>query len=215
MDIKRIYKIFFKKKRKGRINASILDIFDKDYKASYTHFLANILSMVDSKRDSDIFTYLTKSYHLKSALKKSLDSKKMFNISYKSNRLNNIFGATFLVILLFSFLYKLIPIEQEVIHLGVFSIYNNGFTDLNTFVWFFMRKLTMVLAMSVWLVFCESWWRYSIFSAIILYGYQFWEAFQDEKFLDAYGNIRALPYILGIILIIVSLSKVVKYQIRL
>jgi hypothetical protein len=49
-------------------------------------------------------------------------------------------------------------------------------------------------------------------SPFIIYSFQFWEAFQDVQSLDSYGNIKVFPIIFLMILILISLSKLVKYR---
>ncbi len=69
--------------------------------------------------------------------------------------------------------------------------------------------------MILWFLTCQHWWKYAILSPIILYSYQFWEATQDVRYLDAAGNIKAFPAIFCIILILLMISKTIKYRVEI
>jgi hypothetical protein len=69
--------------------------------------------------------------------------------------------------------------------------------------------------MTLWFLSSQQWWKYAILSPIILYSYQFWEATQDINTLDAAGNIKAFPAIFCVVLILIVISKAIKYRVQI
>jgi hypothetical protein len=66
--------------------------------------------------------------------------------------------------------------------------------------------------LAVWFITSLNWWRYSILSPLIIYSYQFWEAFQDVQIIEAYGNLRIMPLVILNVAIVLLISKLVKYR---
>ena len=69
--------------------------------------------------------------------------------------------------------------------------------------------------MTLWFLSSQQWWKYAILSPIILYSYQFWEAMQDINTLDAAGNIKAFPAIFCVVLLLIIISKGIKYRVQI
>jgi len=69
--------------------------------------------------------------------------------------------------------------------------------------------------MVLWFVICRHWWKFAILSPIILYSYQFWEATQDVSFLDEASNIKAFPAIFCVVLLLLMISKAIKYRVEI
>ncbi|MBT8264009.1 MAG: hypothetical protein KJN75_01600, partial [Muriicola sp.] len=99
----------------------------------------------------------------------------------------------------------------EIEFLGT-KITNNGFNDVNIFIWFVSRKLIVVIFLSLWFITCHHWWKYAIISPLLLFTYQFWEAFQNVESLDAIGNAKVFPLVLLSVLLVIITSRLVKYQ---
>ncbi|GGD38419.1 hypothetical protein GCM10011361_01960 [Muriicola marianensis] len=47
---------------------------------------------------------------------------------------------------------------------------------------------------------------------MIIYSYQFWEAFQDVTELDSVGNLRVFPLVILNVALVITLSRFVKYR---
>jgi hypothetical protein len=120
-----------------------------------------------------------------------------------------------LLIILMTFMWYLpyqLPKETMKLNIMNFTIDSNGFADIPTFLWFVTRKLVVVIFLSIWFITSEHWWKYAIFSPMIIFSYQFWEAFQDVKVLEAMGNLKVFPLVLLNILLVAGISKWVKYR---
>jgi hypothetical protein len=112
------------------------------------------------------------------------------------------------------FIHYLIP-SKEIWDLGAMQVHSNGFTNVQIFLWFLIRKLIAIIPLTLWFLTCHQWWKYAILSPIILYSYQFWEATQDVSFLDEAGNISAFPAIFCVVLLLLVISKAIKYRVQI
>ncbi|MGB5821343.1 MAG: hypothetical protein WBG90_17795 [Saonia sp.] len=113
------------------------------------------------------------------------------------------------------YLHYLIPDGVEQVDLGFMVLGSHGFRDIDLFIGFLSYKLTVLIPMIIWYVTCQHWWKYAILSPLILYSYQFWEVFQDTNTLEAFGNLRAFPAIFCVIVLLLLLSRVIKYKTRM
>lgn len=119
------------------------------------------------------------------------------------------------LLLLFAILYfihLIIPVGITKIKIFWFIVGNNGFIDVSTYLWFILTKLCALYLLIIWFLFSNNWWRYAIFSPIILYTYQLSEAVKNVEQLDAYGNLRAFPAVFMVVLIVLLISKFLKYR---
>ncbi len=138
-------------------------------------------------------------------------------VSQRSKRgipINLLVSSTLLLTTLFWFIHYLIP-EKQVWDLGIIQVHNNGFLNVRIFVWFLLQKLIILIPLVLWFITCQHWWKYAILSPIILYSFQFWEATQDVSSLDAAGNIKAFPAIFCVVLLLLMISKAIKYRVEI
>jgi len=112
-------------------------------------------------------------------------------------------------------LHRLIPENQKFLNLQILTIHNYGFPTIDILIWLLCVKLTFLISLSIWYITCEYWWKYAILSPIILISYQIWEMFQDVRYIDAWGNLRAFPFVLCIIATLIILSNCVKYEFKM
>ncbi|MGB5170694.1 MAG: hypothetical protein WBN69_04615, partial [Eudoraea sp.] len=94
-------------------------------------------------------------------------------------------------------------------------IENNGFNNVRIYVWFLVRKLVVIIPMLAWYFSCANWWRFAILSPITIYSYQFWEVTQDIQHLDAAGNIKAFPIVVILVILLIMVSKIIRYRVDL
>ncbi|MGB5693002.1 MAG: hypothetical protein WBM43_10380 [Flavobacteriaceae bacterium] len=105
-----------------------------------------------------------------------------------------------------------VPKEKSTLSLIWLSLDDNGFNGMQNYFWFNAMKVSTLIPLTIWFISSSNWWRYALFSPIILYSYQIWEANQDVQQLDAVGNLKAFPAILAIVLVLIVLSNVFKYR---
>jgi hypothetical protein len=130
------------------------------------------------------------------------------NIVEKNQSLTVI--SLFLLLPVIFNLHHFIPEGITEFHIGSFRISNHGFKSVDIFLW--LLKVTYLLGLSIWFVTSSNWWKYAILSPIILTAYQLWEMCQDVRYIDAWGNLRALPFILLVVGILIFISGYVKYE---
>jgi len=110
-------------------------------------------------------------------------------------------------------LYSFVPEKEKILQIGVLTIYDHGFTDVHTFMWYMNLKICIILPLIVWFITCPYWWRYAILSPIVLFAHQLWEGFQDETIsVDESQYFYSLPFILFLLLGLFFIFRTVKYQ---
>jgi len=209
---------YFKHYRKRFLEVSIKSIIDQNINISSNIYRDNLKSLIENRNEITTTNYFRKIYSAKLILGNWLKNTTgtITNDVNKNSYYLNIFVSTSLVIAtLLWFIHYLIPGNIQKWDLGIIQVYNNGFTDVQIFLWFLIRKLIIIIPMILWFLTCQHWWKYAILSPIILYSYQFWEATQDVRYLDAAGNIKAFPAIFCIILILLMISKTIKYRVEI
>lgn len=179
--------------------SSIVTIIDKvkEYKKiipenEYLYNLANVNIYVEKQIESYTYDYKSK-----------LSSSTLFVI----------FVSFLLMPLLFN-LHEWIPEKLKSFSYGPMVLSDFGFKSIDILVWLLFLKVTYLLSLSIWFITSLNWWKYAILSPIVLVSYQIWEMFQDVRYIDAWGNLRAFPFILFIILTLIILSNYVKYELK-
>lgn len=114
---------------------------------------------------------------------------------------------------IFNFVFLFIPRGQQEIDLLILNIGNSGFLDVRTNIWYFSLKFVFLAAMSIWFLSCSRWWRYAIFSPIVMSTYQLWEAFYPGATeVDELSYMKALPLILGVTVLLLLISRAINYR---
>ena len=174
-------------------------------------------------------TYLDENQNLMQNIPTSLKVKRLYSIKsvlnekvFPFNTWNNIVlfkkSDIFIVVILLLIpalyhLYSFFPEKEKILRIGLFTIYDHGFTDVHTFMWYMNLKMCIILPLIVWFITCPYWWRYSILSPIVLFAHQLWEGFQDETIsVDESQYIYSLPFIIFLLLGLLFIFKTVKYQ---
>jgi hypothetical protein len=122
--------------------------------------------------------------------------------------------SLFALMPLFFNIHRMVPENIKMLDLEFLSIHNYGFPAIDILLWLLFIKSTFLIAISIWFITCQYWWKYAILSPIILVSYQIWEMFQEVQYIDAWGNLRAFPFVLFIILVLFMLSNYVKYELK-
>lgn len=124
-----------------------------------------------------------------------------------------VFGLLLTISLWYS--HYLVPDDLMYLEYGFIEIGSNGFDNVRTYIWYLSRKIVVILPMLIWYFHCTNWWRFAILSPVVIYSYQFWEATQDVQYLDAAGNIRTIPVIVLLVILLLFVSKIIKYRVDL
>ena len=209
---------FFKSYRKRVLEISIKSIFNQNMRNSNNFYRENLEYLNVNKEKITWTKYLQKIFNTKLVLENRL---KMFGSS-KNNSARpqgNHLNLFIISILIFStflwFVHYFVPENEQSLDLGIIQVYKNGFMNVRAYIWVLMQKLIVLIPITLWFLSCQHWWKYAILSPIILYSYQFWESMQDVPNIDAAGNIRAFPAIFFVVLILLALSKTIKYRVEI
>jgi len=135
-------------------------------------------------------------------------------ITYRSQ---DILYAVILILIPYVFyLFEYIPeglTEYNV--LGV-KILAHGFNDVNIFVWYVLSKICVLIPLIIWFITAQNWWRYAILSPIIIYSYQLWEGIKDTGTkADEIEYVLAFPYLFVVLIALIVLTHLIKYQSRM
>ncbi|WP_297692444.1 hypothetical protein [uncultured Eudoraea sp.] len=209
---------YFKYYRKRKIEFSIKSILRSNSKYSNKIYRENLKYLNGNKSKMNWTKYLQKIFNVKLAIENRLSiyggSK---NNSFRPQRdhLNLVVISILIFSIILWFVHYFVPENTQKLDLGIIQVYNNGFLNVRIFIWFLVQKLIILIPMIIWFLSCQHWWKYAILSPIILYSYQFWEATQDVESLDAAGNINAFPAIFCVVLVLLALSKAIKYRVEI
>lgn len=208
---------YFKHYQRRLLEISIKSLLKSNIKNSNNVYSEKLHSLIEKKDSLTRTRYLKKIYNAKLILENRLNiskGKSIAEFNNKKGRLNLLVICVLVFTTLLWFSHYLIPAEQ-LWNLGIMEFHSNGFTDVQIFLWFLIRKLIAIIPMTLWFLTCQQWWKYAILSPIILYTYQFWEATQDINALDAAGNIKAFPAIFCVVLFLFVISKAIKYRVQI
>lgn len=130
--------------------------------------------------------------------------KNMTDSNKKAKR--RIFIDSFMIfcILISPFVFKMheyVPEDPEatIEFLGI-TITNNGFPDLNVFVWFMLGKIVPLYLLLIWFFTCKHWWYHIILIPILMYSFQIFESVIDtDNYIDTENILWLLPFCMLVI----------------
>jgi hypothetical protein len=196
-------------------NRIITELIVNRFNSSLKKAINRALRLKEERLIESPYHYLRKAVYLKSALKQNYELLLAYkNVKQKKSTLYKKISICMLISLIYIFWFLPFLIPEEIKSIDIIGIQINsfGFKDVSLFLWFISRKLIIILVLFVWFITSQHWWRYAILSPLILYSYQFWEAFQDVSELDSTGNLRVFPLVLLNLVVVVSLSRLVRYR---
>ena len=208
---------YFRFYRKRLLELSIKSIFNRGVRTNNHFYLENLKSW-KNKDKLNWTKYLQKVFNTKLAIEnriKMSGSAISKSVKPQGDQLN-IFVISILVLsIILWFVYHLVPENEQTLDLGIMQLHNYGFRDVRVFTWVLTQKLIILIPMIFWFLSCQHWWKYAILSPIILFSYQSWEIVQDVPNIDAAGNIKAFPAIFCVVLILLIVSKAIKYRVEI
>ena len=195
--------------------ANLLSVIRQNYKLDIRMILSKLSTLRAERYDLSLSQYFKKLFYLHLVVDKNLRSNYNSLNLIQSKDKRRIEKAILLLIIFMTFLWflpYLFPKGLMKVSFASSIIDSNGFNDLRTFVWFGTRKFIVVLFLSIWFITSEYWWKYSILSPLIIFSYQFWESFGEVVQLDSFSNIKVFPLVVINILVVIAISKWVKYR---
>jgi hypothetical protein len=180
----------------------------------YSSMVSVITKVKERKEVSSPEEYLCNLTHINSLVNNEVER---FADSYKtklSGITTTVIYVSFLIMPIFFNIHLLIPEKVKSFSYGPIILSNYGFQSIDILVWLLFLKVTYLLTLSIWFITSLNWWKYAILSPIVLVSYQIWEMFQDVRYIDAWGNLRAFPFILFNIVTLLVLSNYIKYEFK-
>ena len=150
-------------------------------------------------------------FHLKHVLENNIYKKR---INQEGDRFYDLIIISLLIFTaILLTVNRLIPSDVQYLNLGFVNITNNGFYGVSDNIWFCAHKICSIIPLIIWFVTSSSWWRYALISPIIVFSYQLYAVmFETSSSLDETEYIEALPFVIVLVLALVFLSKLIKYQ---
>jgi len=193
---------------------SFLKAFKGNFKGIYTQIRGNVSSLQNEKNHTQEDDYVKKLYHTKAIIDEKVLSKGLVQqpllIKPKAEKL---LVALLLATPVCFFIHLLIPSNTQSYAVGSFVIGSNGFLDVHTFIWYLCLKLCILLPLSIWFITAQQWWRYAVLCPIIIFTHQLWTSLKNAKTtVDELEYLRALPFIVILVVILLLLSQAIRYQ---
>ncbi len=204
-----------RKYRQMSIYVNLQFLLRSEYKINIKLIQSKLNSLHEEKYSLSLKHYFKKLYYLHLILDKNLKNIYYSIKNVRSKNKTSVDLVLILSIILMTFVWYLpylLPKEIMNIKILGFTVESNGFIDVRTFLWFVARKIVVIIFLSIWFITSEHWWKYAIFSPLIIFSYQFWEAFQDVSVLEAMGNLNVFPLVLLNILAVAAISRWIKYK---
>lgn len=214
-----LHRKYFKTNLGKGNNLNWVKIFDNKSKKYYNEFTKtfNWVKSYEGKKYMEFQSDLDNVkmlYYAKEVLK-SLNNNFYNNDNQNTVRFRFIIFSVFIITPILFSLHHLIPPDVDSITLFNVEIPKFGFPSFNIMLWLFSFKLLVFLLLGSWFITCPYWWRYAILSPVILNVYQLWEMFQDVRHIEAWGNLRAVPYILLVLTLLIYLSDKIRYEVKI
>ncbi|NNF18927.1 MAG: hypothetical protein HKN61_04060 [Flavobacteriaceae bacterium] len=106
-----------------------------------------------------------------------------------------------LLIVISPFVFKLheyVPENDSINLLGI-TIGNNGFPNVNVFIWFMLGKVVPFYLLLIWFFTCKHWWYHIIIIPVLMYAFQIFEGIEGDKFIDTENVLWLLPFCMIVI----------------
>ena len=205
---------FFRKYRRQELNFKLTSLILKSSKYGLVEINRKIRELNDQDVKTNKSKLLYSLYHSKLYLDKLLKDNNWVSVpQLMALKKNWSVYAAISVLMSTSlwFLHYIIPKGTINYSLGFLTITPHGFYDVQVYIWFISRKLLVIVPMVTWFVTYHSWWRYAVLPPLILYLFQFWEASQEGyRIIEAYGNYRVLPLVFLCIILLLTISRIVR-----
>ncbi len=196
----------------NKINPSFFQMLKSRIKRTYNSLYPELTIIRSQQGLKKQRNYLTRLFGLRLFLDHRLSEiafvKKPFNIK---RSIEYLFVIILLLIPALYYSFLLVPEGETKFSWFDININSYGFPDTTTFIWFICQKICILIPLCIWFIVSRTWWKYAILSPIILYVFQIWEAVQDSDIVEEIEYLKALPFILVIVFILMILSSFVKY----
>lgn len=97
--------------------------------------------------------------------------------------------------------YRLISTETEsIIFLGFFKIEAGSHGNMNYYAYYFLTKLTFLIAFCIWFLTCSHWWKYAILVPICMLIFQMAGLVNTSiNYIDEFDFWYSLPVVIPIV----------------
>ena len=89
--------------------------------------------------------------------------------------------------------------EATINFLGI-EITNNGFRNVNVYVWFLLGKFVPLYLLIIWFLTCKHWWYHLLLIPVCMYAFQIFEVvYSEDDFVDTENIMWILPVCMVVI----------------
>lgn len=112
------------------------------------------------------------------------------------------------------YFYKYAP-NEGVWETNYFTISSGGFRTVKGFVHALFTKIIFFISFSIWFLTCRHWWKYAILVPLTLFLFQLSGVLNQQlDYIDEYDFWYSLPIVIPIIILILFLSRKLKFYIE-
>jgi len=81
-----------------------------------------------------------------------------------------------------------------------FTIDNNGFANLNAYMWYLVGKIIPLYLLFIWFFTCKHWWYHILLIPICMYAFQLFEVvYSEDDYIDTENILWILPVCMVVI----------------
>lgn len=89
------------------------------------------------------------------------------------------------------------------------TIDNNGFANLNAYMWYLVGKIIPLYLLFIWFFTCKHWWYHILLIPICMYAFQLFEVVYSE---DAYIDTENILWILPVCMVVIPFVYFVRVK---
>ena len=139
------------------------------------------------------------------------DKAKNNSIKLKSNFGNYLIAIILLSVPFLIYSFEFIPKNIENWDFKIFKI-KTSYEAATFFMWLISFKIALFILLIIWYFTTKEIWRFAILIHVAVVAFQIIEIFKGSRFVDEYELIFALPIIIPLLILLVFLSKWLKYK---
>ncbi|MCJ7466070.1 MAG: hypothetical protein MUO53_05170 [Maribacter sp.] len=197
---------------RNKISPSYLEILQSGIKKTYKSLRPQLTNIRSQQSTNKKKKYLKRLFGLRLLLDHKLSDTPFVKKPYYLNKnLEYFLVFVFLFIPVIYYLQLFLPEGETQSRFFGIPIKSYGFPDTSIFIWFICQKICILIPLCIWFIVSRTWWKYAILSPIILYTFQIWQTFQEVNIVDESENLKALPFMLIVVITLITLSTFVKY----
>lgn len=202
--------------RSNLLTFSTNDVFRELVALKYSKIIENIEKTTRKSNEITGIQYVSRLHFYRELIQKAIGQNEASDkpiskwLDAKLRRLLII--NSLIVSLVLNFVYLAIPEELNRIEIGLLAINDLGFGSLSNLAWYALKKVSLLIVLTVWFSISKNWWKIAILSPLMIYSFQLIEVFYEVENLESYLNTSVFSLIIFISLAILILSRIVRLK---